>query len=843
MRSSLACISIGFLFLCHVLAAPGRQSELLNGDGWQFVGAGASEALPEVGSPAFGAAKWAGVTVPHNFQTRAAFDTLTKGWYRRMVTMPASASGRQTYLVFEGAASIADVYVNGQHLGQHRGAYTRFIFDATTALHPGANNELDVLVDDSPDSTLDCLPISKTGLYKVWGGLYRNVWLLQTAPVHVDPTDSAAPGVYLTPRDVSAKSAVLNIQVLLRNTSSSAARAEVRARILDPSGKEIKALAATVQIPAAGRNKAELSTVIDHPDLWDVLKGRLYQVQAGIYVDGRQVDEVTENTGFRWLDWDWKGGNVSLNGKRLILYGVDLHQEVEAKGSAVSPEDLKGNFDIMRDLGNNFVRLPHYPHARLEYDLCDEQGILCWAENGHSNKKDIVSPTAAQITTELVKQNYNHPAIVLWSMGNESNAETADECVPVAKALDQTRPVVVANMPSKLADFHTKHSYSAWYGTHMSDFKPTGFMSEVGAGGVVTIHCDYNQCDWKVNKYEPEEYQQLAAEYHFQQVFHGDNSHLGLFCWWILRDFTDVKYKGPIGYNTKGLTTYAADKKDIYYLYRSFLRPEAPTIWITSKRYFLRRGDVNNGVKVYCNAKSVTLTLNGEKVSTITNGQYTIPNGPWAAKTGKPRAGEVAPTPKPYVAQRVDNVFFWPVPLRAGRNVVTATDERGQSDTATIYFEGDKGLPELPVQPLIKNLASSNAANPAYCMQMPVHAQWPVYYDFDSTADNSLDTIPDAIQGANWLALRRVTKEGQATDIGFSLAKPSTVYVLCASSATVPAWLSGPGFSEVNTAPVSWRDNDLMLNPAKLYARHFATGNSVKLSLGERDALVLIKPD
>ena len=124
-----------------------------------------------------------------------------------------------------------------------------------------------------------------------------------------------------------------------------------------------------------------------------------------------------------------------MNGKRIILYGANLHQETETKASAVSPDDLKANFVAIQDLGLNFLRLPHYPHAQIEYDLADQYGVLAWAENGHSAGSDIVSPTAAQITRELVKQNYNHPAIVLWSMGNESNAQVADECVPVAKGI------------------------------------------------------------------------------------------------------------------------------------------------------------------------------------------------------------------------------------------------------------------------------------------------------------------------------------------------------------------------------------------------------------------------
>jgi beta-galactosidase len=825
-----------------------RQLIPLSGDGWQFVGAGDSATLPEIGSDAFHQAAWTNVTVPHNFQTRSAYDTLSRGWYRRQVTVDPAAQGKALYLVFEGAATIADVYVNGQRLGQHRGAYTRFVVDATQVLHPGADNQLAVLVDDRPESTADCLPVSLTGLYKIWGGLYRNVWLVTTDPVHIDPTDAAAPGVYLTPKDVSEKSASLGIRVLLRNASASDASAEVRARILDPNGKEIRALTAPARISAGGRATVALATDIAQPQLWEPLKGRLYQVQTGVYVNGHRVDEVTESTGFRWLDWDWKGGKVTVNGKRTILYGVNLHQEIETKGSAVSAEELTTNFDFMQDLGINFLRLCHYPHARLEYDLCDQRGILCWAENGNSNSKDVVGPSAARITIEMVKQNYNHPSIVVWSMGNEAAAAPADQCVPIVKALDSSRPVGVANMKSELADFHTRHCYFGWYHTFMQDFQPTGFISEVGAGGVVTTHCDYNQCDWKPNKYEPEEWQQLVSENNFQKVFHGDNGQLGLFCLWILRDMSDGKYKAPVGINSKGLLTYAGDKKDIYYLYRSFLRPDAPTVWITSKRYFLRRGAADNGIKVYSNAKQVTLTLNGENISTLANGQYVIPNGPWALKTekkGKRRDGSTPPpTRHPYEPVKVDNVFYWPVSLHTGKNVVTATDDRGHSDTATIYFYGEKGLPAWPVAaPLLKDLTSSNPTNSAYYMDLPVQAQWPVYYDLDSTADNSMDLIPDTVQGATWLALRRVTKPGQATDVSFTLTRPATISVLCTKQDSAPAALTSAHFSEVNIGPLRWRGNDLILVPAQLYARHFSAGERVNLSLGDRDALVLFKAD
>ena len=232
--------------------SPGREQINLSGTGWQFMGAPEGGSLPGIDSDALKQSSWNDISIPHVFQTRAAFNDITKGWYRRSISVDSSMAGKELYLVFEGVAAIADVYVNGQHLGQHRGAYTRFVFDATSALRPGRDNQLAIQVDNSPESTADCLP-SETRLYKVWGGLYRKVWLVAVSQVHLDPTDYASPGIYLTPKNVSANKADLNIRVLLRNTSASDVNAEVHARVLDPDGKEVTKLTAPTKITASGR--------------------------------------------------------------------------------------------------------------------------------------------------------------------------------------------------------------------------------------------------------------------------------------------------------------------------------------------------------------------------------------------------------------------------------------------------------------------------------------------------------------------------------------------------------------------------------------------------------------
>ena len=174
-----------------------------------------------------------------------------------------------------------------------------------------------------------------------------------------------------------------------------------------------------------------------------------------------------------------------------------------------------------------------------------------------------------------------------------------------------------------------------------------------------------------------------------------------------------------------------------------------------------------------------------------------------------------------------------------------ATDGQGNSDTATIYFEGANGLPEPPVKkiPLVTNLTSSNPANPAYYMEMPAQPQWPIYYDFDSTADNSLDILPPELEGATWIALRRVTKPGQNTEVGFSLSRPATVYVISTRQSAPPGDLISNGFQPRPAPGLAWRDNTLHLVPAELYARRVPGGRPIQLKLGDRDAMILLKPE
>lgn len=796
-----------------------RQQQLLSDTAWQYLGS--SNELPNINSADFDKAAWTTVQVPHVFETHSTPSDVEQAWYRRKVSVPPDYAGKRLYLRVEGAAAVANVYVNGQHMGEHKGAYTAFIFDATDALRIGDDNELAVRVDNRKQSTTDCLP-NGSRLYKVWGGLYRKVWLIATDPLHIDPTDDASPGVYITPTQVSDQGAELSVRTLVLNKTTQSQDATVQATLLDPSQQSVQVLRGHRVVAAGERATLELNGHIDHPKLWAPLRPNLYHLRVDILRGNTITDSTTQPVGFRWLNW--KDGTVTLNGKPILFAGADLHQEIESKASAMSEEDFRQDYALVTDLGANWMRLPHYPHAQFEYDLCDQLGIAVWAENGHSNK-EAPTPNAAHITTEMVKQNYNHPSIVVWSVGNEASQDTADANVPVVKSLDQTRPVFVANMKCTACDFHGANTYPGWYGKGDGfSIHNAGFISESGAGGVVTVHCDYADARHVVDKYEPEEYQQQVAEQLFQHIFRDGAGNVGIYTWWCMRDFSDNKYKHTAktrGINTKGLLTYAGDKKDVYYLYRCFLRPDEPTVHIASKRYFLRTGAATNGIKAYSNARHLALTLNGRHISTLNIGDHTDTSD-----------------------RHLDNVFYWPVPLQTGRNDVSVDDGAGHTDSAVIYFYGKGGAPAPtdPNESLVDDLKSSNPANVPYYIDMPVQPQWPIYYDLNGTADNSFDSLPPEIEGARWIAMRRPTKAGQETDLTFTVTRPATVFIMSTKTAQQPHFASDAAFQPVTSGPLVWRDNDLFLVPAELYSRHVNAGETVHVPRMDRDMIVMLKP-
>jgi len=795
----------------------GRERTLLTGP-WRFRAAGEPAGAE---APDFDDSGWEQVAIPHTWGE----EPLRSAWYRTHLTRTEQDRAQRTYLCFEGVATLATVFVNGAEAGRHQGAFTRFTLDLSDKLLAG-DNLIAVRVSNHPADTVDSLPSGQgKQLYHMYGGIYRKVWLLTTSPHHIDPMDHAASGVFVTASEVSADSARLSVRTLVRNASGSPARYQVVTRLIEPEGREVATLKSGLTVPAQASRPAVMETKLKRPHRWTLEDPYLYLVRSELFRDGVLEDAVQETTGFR--DFRLENGRFLLNGTPIPIRGVGKHQESEYHASAMTDQEIREDFLGLKDLGVNMVRLAHYPHAPYEYELADQMGILVWAENGHSNswKAGEIGDT---ITREMVRQNLNHPSIVVWSAGNETGFLRVNRYAGVIKSEDPSRLVTYASNIGARGkerypnlDFVAHNTYRGWYHMEPWDFEPGAltmrYISETGGGAVVSNHTGYARPGKLVDHFEPEEYRQKLAEIQLQVVFRDHPAEIPMYLIWLYRDFAIDKYKGVR--NTKGLLTYAGFKKDAYYLYRAFLRPEEPTVHLTSKTYFLRRGPDAVGVKAYSNSQALTLTLNGGDQGTKQNGRYRL--------EGRPIA----------------NVFYWDCPLQPGRNEILVRDQAGRTDSTIVYFDagGGGGAPPEAESAPIRRLRSSNPRSPATFIDQPVREQWPFYDEFDGTADNSFDRLPDLLRGARFISTHRLSKPEHRTDISFTVGSAEVEVLLMATAGGPPPnrWLRA-GFADTGTTGL-WRDNDLRLVGHHLLRKSCRPGEKVVVPGATWDYLLLVK--
>jgi hypothetical protein len=409
----------------------------------------------------------------------------------------------------------------------------------------------------------------------------------------------------------------------------------------------------------------------------------------------------------------------------------------------------------------------------------------------------------------------------MWSVGNETAFVRVNPFAAAAKADDPQRMVVYASNTGVQGkkrqpnlDLIAHNVYRGWYRGEPWDFEERAvalrYVAESGGGAVITNHTDHLAARRVVDSFEPEEYRQELAEVHFQTVFRDHPQEVPLYLVWILRDFAIDKYKGR---NTKGLLTSSNFKKDAYYLYRSFLRPQDPLVHITSKTRFLRSGRADDGIKAYSNRPALTLLLNGVSQGELRNGAFRHRNG-----------------------RRVENVFHWRVPLREGRNDVRVTDGSGHEDAAVVYYRGADGPPPPPGPgDPIEDLRSSNPRSPAMLIAQEVRPQWPFYSEFDGSADNTFDRLPPEVAGALWISTPRLSQHGHRTRLSFRLRADAEVFVMASTGSP------GAMFAEV-PSQCTWRDNELRLVPCRVFRRSGRSGDRIQIPQVTGDYVVLIRP-
>ena len=582
-------------------------------EGWQFVKDCADPAVTE-GAVA--------VTLPHTWNNEDGYDggTYFRGScvYSKNINKDELGAGNH-YLEIRGANSSADVYLNGKHLAHHDGGYSTWRVNLTADLHEG-DNALAIVVDNAPNETV----YPQMADFTFYGGLYRDVYIVTVADNHFDLDYFGAPGIKITP-EICGKDAKVEVEVY---TTELAAGQQIAYTLYDKEGNELDKTVSSDK---------KVVFEIKGVHLWHGRRDPyLYSCKAEI-VDGDEViDNVSSRFGCRTFNIDPERG-FFLNGEEYPLRGVSRHQDRLGFGNALLPEHHKEDMEFIYEVGCTTIRLAHYQHDQYFYDLCDEYGMVIWAEIPYISRH---MPTGRANTisqmTELVAQNYNHPSIVVWGLSNEitisgSNPDLIENhniLNDLCHKMDNTRRTTIAAVSMckiddpyiQIPDVVSYNHYFGWYGgeTDMNgpwfdNFHKTYPNIPIGCSEYGCEALNWHTSDPKQGDYT-EEYQAYYHEELIKQLYSRPymwSTHV-----WNMFDFgADARAEGgENGQNHKGLMTMDRKyKKDSFYAYKAWLRTaeEAPVLHICGKRYVDRVEDVTK-VTVYSNFPEVELYVNGE---------------------------------------------------------------------------------------------------------------------------------------------------------------------------------------------------------------------------------------
>jgi len=611
--------------------------------GWRF----SEDDDPAFAQPEFDDGRWRTVQVPHTWNARDGQDgggdyRRGAGWYRRTLRLDPTLAGKRLYLQFDGVSLAADVYVNGHLLGSHQGGFARFRFDATDALRPGVDNVIAVRVDNED---LGLPPTS--GDFTFFGGIYRPVSLLATDQVQISATDYGSSGVFITQDQVTEQRAEITVMAVLENYEDKARDLDVATRIEDADGKELQTFTTRRRLQPGDSLESRQVFAVRQPHLWNgAADPYLYRVTVTLTNLDRTVrDAVSQPLGLRFYRVDPDRGFL-LNGHPFDLHGTARQQDRLNKGWAVTAADEDEDFALVRELGATSLRICPYQQTQSWYDRCDRAGIVAWAEVPVINQVSAGKPfldNAKQQLRELIRQNYNHPAICFWGIGSETRGDAADRVVGdlarVVKAEDPTRLSTYASDADDRdpRNWHTDvvgfNRYAGWYtgdiaslgpwleGVHRRHPRAAFALSEYGAGASVSQH------EWPTmepvakGNFHPEEYQSLLHEGSWLAL--RDRPYVWNKIVWTLCDFaSDNRAEGDQpGRNDKGLVTYdRRTRKDAFYWYRANWS-EAPTVHLNSAGWTTRDLPATE-IRAYANAPAAEATLNGRSLGLVRSADH-----------------------------------------------------------------------------------------------------------------------------------------------------------------------------------------------------------------------------
>jgi beta-galactosidase len=431
MKKTYIFYIVAFLLLVTstLIAQSTRQTILLN-DSWKFY----KGDITNANNPMFNDANWRTVDLPHDWSIEGPFDEQWAsatgylpagiGWYRKSFNVSPNLRSKNIFLYFDGVYKNSEVWINGHYLGKRPNGFIPFQYEVTPYLNKTGKNIVVVKVDHSQFAD---------SRWYTGSGIYRNVYLVATEPVHVDLW-----GVQFTTPQVTAQSATVKVTVSVINQSTATKPVLVRLQLIDASGKVVANAQKQVTVNATGKADAQMSFKVSNPFLWSTEHAALYKLAVTLTSNGKQTDNVSEDVGFRSFKFD-KDKGFFLNGKNMKLKGVCIHDDAGALGVAVPEEVWVRRLKTLKEAGCNSLRLSHNPHADYIYNLADRMGFVVmdeafdewevgknkWIkgwnvgkpgnEGYHSDFKEWANRDVA----DMVLRNRNHPSIIMWSIGNE----------------------------------------------------------------------------------------------------------------------------------------------------------------------------------------------------------------------------------------------------------------------------------------------------------------------------------------------------------------------------------------------------------------------------------------
>ncbi len=595
---------------------------------------------------------WVNINLPHTWNSEDVTDNepgyrRSISWYKKDVLIEKIIDKRQYFLYFEGSNITTTVFVNGQRAGNHIGGYIGFEIDITPYIKKG-NNEIYVKVDSGYNP--DIIPSQKSDFF-IYGGITRDVWL-KTKP------STAIGKIQVTTPKVSKESASLQVAVPIESKEDLKGYG-VEVILKSPDGDLVISKMGLVQ----GGSVTITIEDIAEPKLWDIDNPNLYTIDVFLKKGKKEMDKVSDRVGFRWFEFV-ENGPFFLNGRRVLLRGTHRHEEHAGVGAAMSNELHRKDMEMIKEMGANFVRLAHYPQDPEIYKACDELGLLVWDElpwcRGGLGEA-VWQTNTKNMLKEIITQNYNHPSIIIWSLGNEmywlpdfEGGDDTDkmntfltELNTIAHELDPNRKTAIRKYyeGADIVDVFSPSIWSGWYsGSYKSyqkaldTYKPKykSFLhAEYGGSSHVGRHTEnpitgegvINSDGWEEAIVQTkvaniaqigdwsENYMVDLFDWHLR-ITETDSTFVGN-AQWAFKDFgTPLRPENDIPYmNQKGLVDRSGNPKDAFYVFKSYWGKE-PFAYIESHTWTERQGpeDLARTISVFSNCDEVTLFHNGKSL-------------------------------------------------------------------------------------------------------------------------------------------------------------------------------------------------------------------------------------